>query len=360
MSRIRVAIIGGSGYAGGELARLLLFHPQVELAQVASGSHAGQYLYSAHPNLRKLSTLRFCHPDDLSACDVVLLCQPHGVSGKEIQRYLGIAPRIIDMSADFRLRSAALYERWYGAAHPAPHLLAEAIYGLPELHREELPGAALVSGTGCMATAAILGLAPLYRAGLVDGALPLVLEAKVGSSAAGATPGPGSHHPDRSGAVRSFQPTGHRHSAELIQELGRISVPSHRTAEGELRQRVAFSATAVELVRGVLITAHVFVQERIDERTLWRIYREAYQREPFIRLVKERSGNYRYPEPKILAGSNYCDIGFELDRDQQRVVVIAALDNLVKGAAGNAVQALNCMFGWDESLGLSFPGLHPA
>jgi N-acetyl-gamma-glutamyl-phosphate/LysW-gamma-L-alpha-aminoadipyl-6-phosphate reductase len=179
-----------------------------------------------------------------------------------------------------------------------------------------------------------------------------VLEAKVGSSAAGATPGTSSHHPDRSGAVRSFQPTGHRHTAELIQELG------HVTGEA-LLQHVAFSATAVELVRGVLVTAHVFVREAIDERTLWRLYREAYQREPFIRLVKERNGVYRYPEPKILAGSNYCDIGFELDPEQRRVVVIAALDNLMKGAAGNAVQALNCMCGWDESLGLTFPGLHP-
>lgn len=357
MSRLRVAIVGGSGYAGGELARLLLFHPQVELTQVASSSHAGHYLHSVHPNLRRLCSLRFCHPDDLTSCDIVFLCLPHGFSAREIERYRGLARGIIDLAADFRLRSAALYEHWYSEAHCAPHLLQEAVYGLPEMHRAELPGATLVSGTGCMATAAILGLAPLYRAGLVNRAIPLVVEAKVGSSAAGATPGMGSHHPDRSGAVRSFRPTGHRHSAELIQELGRITGEMNRT--GEFCQRIAFSATAVELVRGVLITAHVFVNEVIDERGLWRLYREAYAHEPFIRLVKERNGVYRYPEPKILAGSNYCDIGFELDADQQRVVVIAALDNLMKGAAGNAVQALNCMSGWDETLGLTFPGLHP-
>mgnify|MGYP001212187599 FL=1 len=359
MSRLRVAIAGGSGYAGGELARLLLFHPQVELTQIASSSHAGRYVHSVHPNLRKLCSLRFCHPDDLSSCDLALLCLPHGVSGGAIERYQGIAPRIIDLAADFRLRSAALYAQWYGEAHRAAHLLAEAVYGLPELHRAELAAATLVSGTGCMATAAILGLAPLYRAGLVDTAIPLVVDAKVGSSAAGAMPGPGSHHPERSGAVRSFQPTGHRHTAELLQELGRVADASNRTESGELRQRVAFSATAVELVRGVLITAHVFVNAPVDERALWRIYRDAYQREPFIRLVKEQNGVYRYPEPKILAGSNYCDIGFALDADQQRVVVIAALDNLMKGAAGNAVQTLNAMYGWDESLGLTFPGLHP-
>lgn len=352
MSRLRVAIAGGSGYTGGELARLLLFHPQVELTQVASSSHAGQYMHSVHPNLRKLSLLRFCHPDELTSCEMLFLCLPHGVSAREIERYRAIAPRVIDLSADFRLHSAGLYERWYGEPHRASHLLKEAVYGLPELHRGELACATLVSGTGCMATAAILGLAPLYRAGLVNSSIPLVVEAKVGSSAAGATPGSGSHHPDRSGAVRSFQPTGHRHTAELIQELGWLS-------GRELHQPIAFSATAVELVRGVLITAHVFVNEAVDERTLWRLYREAYQHEPFIRLVKERNGVYRYPEPKILAGSNYCDIGFELDASQGRVVVIAALDNLMKGAAGNAVQALNCMCGWDENMGLTFPGLHP-
>jgi N-acetyl-gamma-glutamyl-phosphate/LysW-gamma-L-alpha-aminoadipyl-6-phosphate reductase len=363
VSGLQVAIVGGSGYTGGELARLLLFHPQVELAQVASSSHAGHYLYSVHPNLRKLSSLRFCRPDDLTSCDLLFLCLPHGMSAREIERYRGIAPRIIDLSADFRLRSARLYEHWYSEPHCASSLLSEAVYGLPELHRAELADATLVSGTGCMATAAILGLMPLYRAGLVNSAIPLVVEAKVGSSAAGATPGSGSHHPDRSGAVRSFQPTRHRHSAELIQELGRVAGEGeprpYGAREDGFHQHIAFSATAVELVRGVLITAHVFVNEVVDDRTLWRLYREAYQHEPFIRLVKERNGVYRYPEPKILAGSNYCDIGFELDAEQQRVVVIAALDNLMKGAAGNAVQALNCMCGWDETSGLTFPGLHP-
>jgi N-acetyl-gamma-glutamyl-phosphate/LysW-gamma-L-alpha-aminoadipyl-6-phosphate reductase len=336
---------------------------------------------------------------------MLFLCLPHGMSGGAIEHYQAIAPRIIDLAADFRLHLPELYQHWYGHEHQAPHLLSEAIYGLPELHREELSEAKLVSGTGCMATTAILGLAPLYRAGIVNQNIPLVVDAKVGSSAAGATPGASSHHPDRSGAVRSFEPTGHRHTAELIQELGQFRsmdavpvdvVPADAMGDGGrdksgpytratvcppgmncqggnklsngrdeagfsrlLSQTVAFSATAIELVRGVLVTAHVFINERLDERALWRIYREAYQREPFIRLVKERSGVYRYPEPKILAGSNFCDVGFALDVEQQRVVVISALDNLMKGAAGNGVQALNCMFGWDETLGLTFPGLHP-
>jgi LysW-gamma-L-alpha-aminoadipyl-6-phosphate/LysW-L-glutamyl-5-phosphate reductase len=353
MTRVRISIVGGSGYTGGELLRLLLFHPQVEIAQVASSSRAGHFVHSTHPNLRKLTTLRYCHPDDLAQCDVLFLCLPHGASQESIEYYRSLATRVIDLSGDFRLRSAALYQRWYGHEHKAAQLLPQAVYGLPELHRTELPEATLVSGTGCMATTSILGLFPLYRAGIVNQQLPLVVEAKVGSSAAGATPGPSSHHPDRSGAVRSFEPTGHRHTAELIQELGQVSDGN------ELSQTVAFSATAIELVRGILVTAHVFVSARIDEKALWRIYREAYGREPFMRLVKERTGVYRYPEPKILAGSNFCDVGFELDVEQQRIVVMSALDNLVKGAAGTGVQALNCMFGWDETLGLTFPGLHP-
>ena len=351
MGALRVSIVGGSGYTAGELLRILLFHPQVEIAQVASNGHAGQFIHSTHPNLRGVTALRYCRPADLERCDLLFLCLPHGHSAEAIGHYRGLAARVIDLSADFRLRSPDLYRRWYGAEHPAPEVLREAVYGLPELHREELREATLVSGTGCSATASLLGLAPLYRAGLVNRRLPLVLESKMGSSAAGATPGAGSHHPDRSGAVRSFQPTGHRHSAELIQELA--------GADGELTQQVAFSATAVEMVRGILVTAHVFLNEQIDEKRLWRVYREAYQREPFVRLVKERQGVYRYPEPKILAGSNYCDVGFELDAEQGRVVIMAALDNLVKGAAGNGVQAMNCMYGWDETLGLSFPGLHP-
>lgn len=359
--RRRVSIVGGSGYTAGELLRILLFHPHVEVAQVASSSVAGHAVHRLHPNLRSLCTLRFCRPDELSPCDVLFLCLPHGVAADTLASYRELAPLIIDLSADFRLRSPELYARWYGREHPAPDLLPQAVYGLPELHREELAGASLISGTGCMATAALLGLAPLYRAGLVNARLPLVIEAKIGSSAAGASPGVGSHHPDRSGALRSFQPTGHRHSAELIQELGVLlaQTRSEQTAEDAYDQVLAFSATAVELVRGILVTAHVFVEQAIDERVLWDIYRAAYRREPFVRVVKERSGVYRYPEPKILVGSNYCDVGFELEREQRRVVVLAALDNLVKGAAGNAVQALNCRCGWDETAGLTFPGLHP-
>lgn len=355
-SPARVAIIGGSGYAGGELARLLLDHPLVEIAQIASTHYAGQYLHAQHPNLRPSfgrAPIRLVAPDALEPCDVLFLAQPHGASMDHIDRYLALAPRVIDLSADFRLRDRADYPRWYGREHSTPGQLRHAVYGIPELHRADLPEAHIISGAGCLATAAILGLRPLIQSGLVDPALPLVIEGKVGSSAAGATADPGSHHPDRAHAIRSYAPTRHRHTAEIAQELG-------WPADGAVRQGgIAFSATAVELVRGELVTAHVFTREPITDSDLWRLYRAAYRDEPFIRLVKERSGNYRYPEPKVLAGTNFCDIGFEADPANRRVVVLAALDNLMKGAAGNAVQALNAALGWDETTGLRFAGLHP-
>jgi len=245
------------------------------------------------------------------------------------------------------LHNPADYPRWYGHAHEHPDWLSRFIYGIPELHREELRGARYATGAGCLATATILGLWPLFKKGLVEP--EVIVEAKVGSSAAGNEPGLASHHPERSGVVRSFQPTGHRHTGEVIQEL---------TVDG-VQPVVHFSATSVELVRGVLVTAHCMLKDHLTEKEIWSAYRQIYSNEPFIRIVKERAGIYRYPEPKILAGSNYCDVGFERDPFSRRLVVMAALDNLMKGAAGNGVQAMNVMCGWPETMGLDFPGLHP-
>jgi N-acetyl-gamma-glutamyl-phosphate/LysW-gamma-L-alpha-aminoadipyl-6-phosphate reductase len=221
--------------------------------------------------------------------------------------------------------------------------LGRFVYGLPERYRVALNGARYASGVGCNATATIIALAPLADAGLLDRA---VVDVKVGSSEAGARSTASSHHPERSGAVRSFKPTGHRHQAEVIQAFG-SSFDLH------------FSVTAVELVRGVLATCHCFLNRHVEEKDVWRLYRAAYRDEPFVRLVKSRTGLHRYPEPKLLAGSNYCDVGFEVDSGMGRVVVMAAIDNLMKGAAGSAVQAMNVMMDWDELTGLTFPGLHP-
>lgn len=341
--RVCASVVGGAGYVGGELVRLLLEHPAVELRQVTSRSHAGRYLHFVHPNLRGRARLQFSRPEEVEPCDVLFLALRHGEAAPRIEAWVQLAERVIDLSADFRLRSADAYRRWYGHEHPAPAWLGCFVYGLPELHRAELRGAQRASGVGCNAAAVILSLWPLARAGLIERA---VVEVKVGSSEGGAQHNLASHHPERSGAVRSFAPTGHRHQAEILQELGEIELH--------------LSVTAVELVRGVLSTAHVFTREPLEERDVWQIYREAYGGEPFMRIVKDRSGVYRYPEPKILAGSNFFDVGFERDADSGRLVVIGALDNLMKGAAGSAVQTMNVMLGLDETAGLEFAGLHPA
>lgn len=346
---VDVSIIGGSGYAGGELVRLLLDHPEAALKQVTSEHNAGKFVRSVHPNLRKVTELKFSKSEALSPVDVLFVALPHGVAMGKMSDLRKLAPIIIDLSADFRLRNAADYPKWYDHAHEFPELLGEFVYGIPELHREELRNANLISSAGCMATTTILGLYPLYQAGVVDLTKPVAVECKTGSSGSGGSPGLGSHHPERSGAMRSFKPTGHRHTAEVIQEL---------TVNG-VAPEVSFSATAIEAVRGILGTSHVYLKEPLSEKEIWPIYRKAYANEPFMRLVKEASGVHRYPEPKLLSGSNWCDVGFERDPHSNRVVVMAALDNLMKGAAGQAVQAFNIRHGFEETTALDFPGLHP-
>ena len=232
---IRAGIVGGSGYTGGELLRLLHFHPQVEVTQITSREHAGRYAHTVHPNLRSVSRLKFIHPDALEECDLLFLALPHGTVARKIEHYAAMADKLIDLSADFRLDCAATYERFYGQPHPAPRWLFRFVYGLPEVNRESLLGAKTVSGVGCNATAVNLALLPLVRAGILERA---AIEIKVGSSEGGNKSNPGSHHPIRSGAVRSYKATGHRHMAEVQLILGE-DIPIH------------FSVTAIEMVRGV-------------------------------------------------------------------------------------------------------------
>jgi N-acetyl-gamma-glutamyl-phosphate/LysW-gamma-L-alpha-aminoadipyl-6-phosphate reductase len=340
---IRAGIVGGSGYTGGELLRLLHFHPQVEVSQITSRENAGRYVHTAHPNLRGVSGLRFIHPDALGECDALFLALPHGIAARNIDQYASMAPKLIDLSADFRLDCAATYEAFYGEPHPAPRWLYRFVYGLPEVNRESLTGANYVSGVGCNATAVNLALLPLVEGDLLERAAS---EIKVGSSEGGNKSNPGSHHPIRSGAVRSYKATGHRHLAEVQLVLG-DGLPIH------------FSVTAIEMVRGIHLLAHCYLREPLVERDIWRLYRRRYRDEPFIRLVSGKVGLHRLPEPRVVAGTNYCDIGFELDDDGTRLVLIAALDNLGKGAAGSAVQSMNLMYELDEKTGLEFPGIFP-
>ncbi|MFP3896391.1 MAG: N-acetyl-gamma-glutamyl-phosphate reductase [Anaerolineales bacterium] len=350
--RIRVSIVGASGYAGGELLRLLLDHPRVEVVQATSESYTGRYVYARHPNLRDRTRLKFSSLSTLEPCDFLFVALPHGEAMRRIDDLSALAPRLIDLSSDFRLRDATDYVRWYGHEHEAPEWLSRFVYGLVEVNREAIAQANYVSGVGCNATATNLAIWPLFAEDLVDRERGIIVEIKAGSSEAGASSGPSSHHPDRSGVVRSFAPVGHRHTAEVIQTV----------STGESKVPVHMSVTSVELVRGVLATAHLFVKgdrRDLEIKDLWRVYRRTYRDEPFVRIVRDRRGVYRYPEPKILAGSNYGDVGFDYDPETGRIVAIAAIDNLMKGASGSAVQCMNVMCGWDERTGLEFPGLHP-
>lgn len=343
----RVAIAGGSGYAGGELLRLLLFHPHVDVMQVTSRSQAGKPVSRAHPNLRGVTPLRFTAPEDLRPCDVLFLALPHGEAAGRWDELSELAPRVVDLSADFRLSDAEAYAAHYGV-HPRPELLGTFAYGLAEANRDAIRDATRVATGGCNATVSILALLPLYAAGVVQRERTVV-DVKVGSSEGGAEANEGSHHPVRSHVVRPYKATGHRHTAEIETTLSAAGGPA----------RVHLTVTAVDIVRGAAAAAHVFASAPLSDKDLWGLYRDRYEGEPFVRIVNERTGPYRLPEPKLLQGTNYCDVGFERDPLSDRVVVVAAIDNLMKGAAGQAVQALNLMMGWDEDVGLRFPGLHP-
>ena len=340
-----ISILGGSGYGGGELLRLLLAHPCVEVKQVTSRSHLGEYVYQVHPNLRKRTQLKFSDPATLEPADILFLAQPHGQAQHHIEEYAKLAPKIIDLSADFRLKDAAHYEKWYGDEHAAPEWLSKFVYGLPELHRLEMRTANYISGVGCNATASNLALLPLVKADLLDLSAPIYVELKVGSSESGAEGNAGSQHAEGANVIRTFSAFGHRHTAEVIQEMA--------------VRDISLTMTAVDLVRGVLATAHAKVKSGVATKDLWKAYRGVANENTFLRVVKEQRGIYRVPEPKILAGTNYADLGFELDENTGHIVAMCAIDNLMKGAAGSAVQCMNLMMGWEETTGLEFMGLHP-
>jgi LysW-gamma-L-alpha-aminoadipyl-6-phosphate/LysW-L-glutamyl-5-phosphate reductase len=335
---------------GGELLRLLLCHPRVEHVAAVSGRLAGRRVDGPHPNLRGTTDMTFVHPRDLPDCDALLLAMPHGTAMHEVPD-LPAAACLIDLSADYRLRDTRAFEHYYGTAHASADLLPAFIPGWPERYRAQLAEATKIAVPGCMATAAILALYPLAAAGLALS--PAWVDGRIGSSGsrADATMNP---HQERSGALRVFAPASHRHEAEIAQATG---------------LRVVMSVTGTPAVRGAQVLCRLRLDTEVSETDLWRLYRGHYAAEPFVRIVAQRRGLHRLPDPKILCGSNYCDVGFALRPDGSAAdaagpegrdaVVIGALDNLVKGAAGNAVQCLNIRMGWPERLGLEFPGLHP-
>ncbi len=349
---MRIGVIGASGYTGGELLRLLMLHKETEVTLATSRQYAGEYVYRIHSNLRGYTDLQFSDyvVDEItSKCDLVFTSLPHGASMNVIPTLANTGLKIIDLSADFRLKDPGDYVKYYGYEHPHQDLLERFTFGIPELRRDEIRGAKLVSCPGCMAVTAILALAPLVKNNLID-TEHIVIDAKIGSSGAGVKPSISTHHAERYSIVRPYKPVGHRHTAEIRQELSRVAgskVPAF------------MSPHAVNMVRGILCTSHTFPSRALAVPEVWKAYREFYPEEPFVRFVRDKKGLYRLPDPKILQGSNFCDIGFELEDDGKRLVVMSATDNLMKGASGTAVQNMNIMLGFDERMGLEAPGLHP-
>lgn len=337
-----VSIVGASGYIGGELLRLLLGHPAMSVQQVTSERLSGRRVDTRHPNLRQRTDLRFSAVDELDPVDVLVFATPHRTTMTLLPKLMGEAQQVVDLSGDFRLDDPAAYESYYGTTHAAPELLGTFTVGAPELAREGLRTADRIAVPGCGANAAILALHPLATAGLIEAEVQI--DTRTGSSGGGASSGTANSHAERSGAMRVFAPTEHRHEAEVRRHTGLAA---------------AMTATGIEAVRGVQVVCHAKASRSLDERELRAAYRDCYAHEPFVRVVAHRRGAHRLPDPKLLLGSNYCDVGFAVGEDDERVTAVAALDNLVKGGAGNALQCLNIRLGHPEDLGLEFAGLHP-
>ncbi|MCS7117256.1 MAG: N-acetyl-gamma-glutamyl-phosphate reductase [Thaumarchaeota archaeon] len=347
---VRVGIVGASGYTGGELLRLLATHPRAEVTVATSREYAGQPISNVHFNLKGfLGGLKFSQlsiDQLIGKCDVVFTSTPSGVSKDLAPKLVEHGLRVIDLSPDFRLKDPKLYEYWYDFTHGAPDLLSKAVYGLPELHRADLSNARLVACPGCNATAALLSLIPAVESKLID-LDHIVVDVKVGSSEAGMKPTLGTHHPERANVMRPYEASGHRHVAEVEQELSMLSGRS---------VRVALVPHAVGAVRGALATSHVWLADSsTDEMTVWKAYAKRYGQEPFVRIV--RGG--RHPDPKYVTGSNFADVGMAVEQRIGRAALLAAIDNLMKGAAGQAVQCMNLVCGFDEREGLYAPPLRP-
>ncbi len=348
--RFRAAVIGGSGYGGAEMIRRLLLHPDVELARVASVDLVGEPLSAAHPSLEGRTDLVFQDLAPAAAADgmdVVLLGLPHKVTALKVPEIVALpSVKVVDMSGDFRLLDPAAYETYYGQKHPHPELLGRFVYGLPELYRERIRSARLVASPGCFATAIELSLLPLARAGLLDGVVHV--QGITGSSGSGAAPQATTHHPTRAGNLRAYKPLWHQHVPEIVETLA---------AAGARDLQLRFVPVSAPLVRGILATSFLELPEAWTEERLAALYRESYAGEPFVRVPARR-----LPEVAAVSGSNHAEVGVAAGpawRGKRTVTVIAAIDNLVKGGAGQAIQNMNVVLGLDERASLEDPGPWP-
>ena len=346
---VRVSVIGASGYGGAEAVRLLATHPEVRLVHVTADTQRGQALADLYPNLRGFVDLDTEAADPAAIgrdSDLVIISLPSGKSAPFVPELLERGARVIDVGADFRLRDAALYPVWYKFEHAAPRYLAEAAYGLTEWHRGEIQGARLVADPGCYPAAALLALAPLLRAGAVarEG---IIIDAKSGVSGAGRGGASGGFgYSETNEDVHAYGVPSHNHTAEIEQELSALG-------GGEVR--VTFVPHLVPMTRGILATAYARLARPLEPAAATALYAEAYAGSPFVRVLPPGA----LPHTKATMGSNYCDVAVRVNTRTATAIAIAALDNLGKGAAGQAVQNLNVMCGFEETLGLRTPGLYP-
>ena len=357
MTSVRVAVAGASGYTGAELVRLLSQHPHVQLTAVTSEKSAGASISAVYPHLQGIVPLSFeaLAPEALTErADVLFLALPHTKSMDPVASCMKAGKRVIDLSADFRLKDPGTYETWYQTAHAHPQLIKDAVYGLPELHRSVIKQARLVASPGCYPTAAILQLAPLIAHGVVA-ADSIVIDAKSGISGAGRSPALPYHFPEAHESLEPYKIGQHRHIPEIEQELTGLAGTRTQATRGEVAPvTVAFTPHLVPMNRGILSTAYARMKGQLDIAELRTLYRDFYKGERFVRLLEGAM-----PNPRHVRGANYCDIAVHLDRRAGWVVTVAAIDNLIKGAAGQAIQAMNLMLGYQEETGLVAPGIYP-
>lgn len=349
MTRFKAAVLGGSGFAGAELVRRLLVHPEVELVRVGAADHLGEPLAAALPQLEGRTALRFENPSPeqaVAGVDIVLMGLPQKASIPVVEAALSANVKVIDMSGAFRLRQPEQYARYYGELHPRPDLLTRFVYGLPELQRDAIARAPLVASPGCFATTIELALLPFARAGLLAGAVSVV--GITGSSGSGAVPSPTTHHPVRAGNLRTYRPLTHQHTPEIEDAL---------TSAGARDFRLDFVPVSAPLVRGIFATAFLELPASLSEADVRACLHAAYRGEPFVRVPEQR-----LPEVVAVAGSNAAEVGFsfgEASGETRRITVFSCLDNLVKGGAGQAIQNMNLMLGLPETLTLDMPGAYP-
>lgn len=360
---VNVAVVGASGYTGAELLRLLLGHPRVTISVVTSEKSVGQPVASVFPHLASLLPLSFeaLSPETLSSrVDAVFLALPHTKSLAPAAACRSAGLPVVDLSADYRLKDPTLYEQWYQTPHPHLSLLKEAVYGLPELHRREIQAARLVATPGCYPTAALLQLAPLVAKGLIQPDC-VVIDAKSGISGAGRSPAPGYHFPEAHESIEAYKVGQHRHTPEIEQELTRLAAktrsvdPAPVPAHNMKPWRVIFSPHLAPMNRGILSTAYCRLIQPAHLADLNALFKDYYKGERFIRVQE----SLHAISPRHVRGSNFCDLAVVTDPRSGWVVTVAALDNLVKGAAGQAIQALNLMLGFPEEIGLTAPTVYP-